>query len=308
LTALLATDVGIVGKKVGWWGNDAPKKGITQKDTSKKEASVPYVSPVTNITAEMKKVTDKPPTLTPEEIIAKIKAEMRAIHSNELAEIRAAKSAPIVAPKPAPTKTREELLADIRERLTSGGRVTADEAMMHNRDLMSRQSVIQVGKTIQLGGQTTAERIDNKSAPIEEKPAGVNYIYNTPGGVNFNNQIPTQAERAQLNNPYNLSVKTLEKVEEVYEGNIEKIFPNDTLKTWRSIKDKSAYEFMSKTESRVQKEYRSLFSYLEQLKKTTGLSPRSGARGVKPESIEEYIGRASQKAEKEGNLDAVKLK
>ena len=315
LVALLATD--IAGKKIGWWGNDAPKKGITQKEAIKKETNVPYVSPATNMTEEMKKVTDKPPTLTPEEITAKIKAEfekekaeMRVLHSNQLAEIKAAKSTPVVAPKPTP-KTHEELLADIRERLTNGGRVTADEAMMHNRDLMSRPNVIQVGKTIELGGKTPAERIDNKSAPIErmkESPAGVNYFYNTPGGVNFNNQAPTQAERAQLNNPYTLSAKTLEEVEEVYERNIEKIFPNDTLKTWRSIKDKSAYEFINKTESRVQREYKPLFSYLEQLKKITGLSPRSGARGVESESIEGYIGRASQKAAKEGNLGDVKLK
>lgn len=315
LVALLATD--IAGKKIGWWGNDAPKKGITQKEAIKKETNVPYVSPATNMTEEIKKVTDKPPTLTPEEITAKIKAEfekekaeMRVLHSNQLAEIKAAKSTPVVAPKPTP-KTHEELLADIRERLTKGGQVTADEAMMHNRDLMSRPTVIQVGQTIELGGQTTAERIDDKSAPIrrmKESPAGVNYTYNTPGGVNFNNQPPTQAERAQLNNPYNLSAKTLEEVEEVYERNIEKIFPNDTLKTWRNIKDKGAYEFMSKTESRVQKEYKPLFSYLEQIKKITGLSPRSGTRGVKSERIEEYIGRASQKAAQQGNLDDVKLK
>ncbi len=89
-------------------------------------------------------------------------------------------------------------------------------------------------------------------------------------------------------NPYKLDAKTLEKVAKVYEDNVEKLLPKDTLENWIKIKDKSAYEFMK--EKKVSKPYKDLHEYLQKIQRTSDLDPGSGVKGAK-ETIENYIER-----------------
>ena len=119
--------------------------------------------------------------------------------------------------------------------------------------------------------------------------------------------VPRKIEKA-ADNPYKLSTKTLEKVDEVYSSNIEKIFPNDTLKSWRAVKDQSAYDLMRKTESEIEPSQKFLHSHLKTLQETTGLKPVSGIRGT-PESIEKYMERVLQYAASKSKtlLEALKL-
>lgn len=325
------------GKYVG--GKDAGRaqtKKIQQEDAKKETGKVYTVSPETNLTAlakaaqtnateqasAKKPLEPAPASKTPapniEEKLAAIKAELKAESEKELAKkqaeldaklaaieaarkkleekfdkIKTEKSALSVSPKPASENAEEK------------ARRITDEAMKHNIEIMRRQA------------RTVAERtrpMDTEPKVKEEavwRPTGAlgGYITTLPPSQYDNpmNTANSTIEKMQADNPFNLSREMLEKVEEVYEDSLEKIFPTETLKTWRSIKDKSAYELMSKPENKVPKAHKLLFSYLEKLQKTTGLEPKSGVRG-RTQTIEKYIEGCLQKAAKDGKLSEVTLK
>lgn len=277
------------GKYMGEKRSDIP---ITEKEKDiKKESETFYKSPVTDMTAEATRLKEKAEEERVEKIKAGIQAEFdkeeakrKISFSNELVKIKAERSAPIVTPEPVP-KTHEEIMAAIEAKIMRGEKITASEASMHNLELMKRPVRVATGMPKPSG-----------------EARGVNYTYNNAPRVI--NPAPTQAEKTLEINPFHLKPKILEEVEEIYENKLEEIFPQDTLKVWKSVKDQSAYEWTSNPENH-QEEYGSLVSFLERLKDTTSLNPRSGVRG-KTESIEKYIERALQYAASKKLLDNVK--
>lgn len=336
LTALLATDVGITGKKSGWWESNAPTGKTEQKNNIKKETAGIYTSTVTNLSTEVEKIkaeeiknkaeSDKKLADQQAEIDA---ANQRTRNAEEMsarikAQMQAEKSAPVVQPK---TITREELLAGIEQKINLAIKegkdvntvLTSDEARMWNIHLINDRSVIRTGNTIQTGGteiKTLPKTPDQPPAEQGRKitggsvdAGGFNYVFSSnPNGINFDTPAKIHPNENTEKNPFNLTPKMLEKVEEVYENNIDKIFPNDTLQNWKSIKDKSADEFMGKPESKIKKIQKPLYDYLKQLEETTKLKPKSGILRDKPESIETYMERALQKSAQDGKLDTVELK
>ncbi len=158
---------------------------------------------------------------------------------------------------------------------------------------------------------------------IPRPPVGVNVIsrgmggYNittapNPGPVNIATEAPTNVNDG---NPFKLSQKALEEIEDIYERNLVKIFPKNTLGKWMNINKESAYDFMSKPREKVPKEYEHIFTteeykrlctFLEKLKVTTGELPKLGASTGKPESIQDYMNRTMQKAASQGLLSKIK--
>lgn len=98
----------------------------------------------------------------------------------------------------------------------------------------------------------------------------------------------------------------LEKVNDVYEKNIAKIFPIDTLRSWMKVQNKSAYEIMSKPENKLHGKDKDLYAFLNKIKKVTGLEARSGISGGYPESIKRYVERGLQNAASKDLLDNFK--
>ncbi|MES3031961.1 MAG: hypothetical protein V4699_01830 [Patescibacteria group bacterium] len=201
------------------------------------------------------------------------------------------------------TQIRRELEEKIEK--TKVVNVVKDDAdIEHNRALPLRLA--------QRRAEQAAE-IARINAGMEKRgvsaTAGRVNQYQEPNIDNVSMDTPTKIKaEAPTENSAKISNKMVEEIEEVYENNIEKIFPNDTLKSWRSIKDKGAYELMSKPESKVKKDLKTLWVYLEELKEQTGLKPQSGAVKGRPESIEKYMERALQKAAEMGKLEEVELK
>ena len=320
LAALLTADVKIAGTNLGWWGNSAPTGKTEQKNTAKKETEGIYMSTVTNLSAEVEKIkiqeeknkaeADKKLADQQAEIGA---ANQRAQKAEEMAarikaQMQVEQSAPVVQPKPI---TKEELLAGIEQKIMTAikeGRdpnLTSNEATMWNMHSMNERPTSMTGGAIQTGQK---EQVPPQLSITPEQPAMGGFIISRSGpGVNFDTPAKIHTNENVEKNPFHLTPKMLEKVEEVYGENIDKIFPNDTLQNWRSIKDKSASEFMGRPEGKIKKIQKPLYDYLKQLEEKTKLKPKSGILRDQPESIEKYIERALQKAAQEEKLDEVEL-
>lgn len=289
---------------------DAPAKKVEKKDT-KKETNPTYVSPAIDLSAEatrLKKETEEKKRT--EEITAKVRAELEAKYS-----------APAVPQKPV-QKTRAESIAEIRKLMVEGTALPDEIAEVRRYDRKEQEKLKKQSPAPEVA-QTAIERTIQISKPPEPLARQNVYYGGTPrtGSGNYygGTPIPTEfsygisrrnfapEKHPELNNPFHLSKEMLEKVNDVYEENLVKIFPIDTLRIWRKVQNKSAYELVNTAENKVPKAHKILFSYLEKLKTTTGLEPRSGVRG-QIESIEKYIERALQKAAKEGKLKEVELK
>ena len=150
--------------------------------------------------------------------------------------------------------------------------------------------------------------------PREDVYGGAGHIwannpYFDPYAPSRNIPVPNPAmEEIPTNNPSHLNPKMLEKVAEVIDNNVEKIFPGaDTLEIWMKVKNENAYKLMNTPEDKVDQLHKPLFNYLKQLKEATGLGPKSGVTEMKPESVEKYMERALQNAASKKLLDTLEL-
>ncbi len=243
---------------------------------------------------------------TEEANIAKLRAEVEERYKKDLA----AKEAKAAAPAQPVQKTPEEILAEIRGKIRRGEQVSADEAMIHNQALI-RNSNMGIPRIIKNAPASQVNEINTPKLPegaivTSRGEGGVNIIYNSnPNGLNFDNNA-AQTELSSTNNPYKLSAEMMEKVELMYEKNLDKILEKDKIQNWDELKKEGAYTTFNRTDKKFKKEHKFLISHLNKLRKITDLEPKSGVVSGKPQNLEEYMSLAYQKAGKENTLDELK--
>ncbi|KKQ21293.1 MAG: hypothetical protein US33_C0005G0003 [Parcubacteria group bacterium GW2011_GWC1_36_9] len=270
---------------------------IEEKDTTKNETGEIYTSKATNLTEEAEKIKrvaiETPPAPEPTPATPAVKEPTYDRYDQPFEP----KQAPIK--KPTAEEIKKEIEKEIENKKTESAFVVAPKTPEKRR------------------GINEGERVNPYQPPTPKNVQRQTQVNGTEGGfvtpygatsygpsVNFGNFAPPGIF---TENSFHLSDKMLEEVEEVYENNIEIIFPNDTLRLWKKIKNKSAYELMNTLESKIPREHRALSSYLKKLEEKTGLGPRSGVRGG-TESIEKYMERTLQEAKQKGTIDELKLK
>ena len=107
------------------------------------------------------------------------------------------------------------------------------------------------------------------------------------------------------NNSFHLSGQELMKVYEVHRDNLAHVFPGEEIKDWQHIKGLKIKEMLDHKEFENNPEHHSAMIYIHKLIDTTGLKPKVG--WFKPETAEQYVARALQKAAQEGKLEQVEM-
>ncbi len=266
---------------------------IEEKNITKNETGEIYTSKATNLTEEAEKIkrvaTETPSTPEPVSATPAVKGPTYDRYDQPFEPKQA------LTKKPTTEEIKKKKEKEIENKKTESASIVAPKPPEKRREI------------------DEGEQINPYQPPknIKEQVNGTEGGFVTPYGatsysppVNFGNFAPPGMS---AENPFHLSDKMLDEVEEVYENNMEIIFPNDTLRLWKKIKNKSAYELMNALESKIPREHRALFSYLKKLEEKTGLGPRSGVRGG-TETIERYMERTLQKAKQKGIIDELKLK
>ena len=318
----LAFGGGLGAKKVGELTGDmagrSPSKKILKVENKEKEKKAP-IPPAKKLAPEMAPAP-KPANIEKAEVEPKVEEteytpsgkspsysryDQVTVTPEPTAEIKTVEKAKAAVlekmeKKPAP-KTHAEMIAEIQAKILRGENLTGEEADMYNREIPILRAKAAAERTAE--AMKSVERVNTTEGGVVHpynpvRPGG----YGGPGGfAPFYPEMKKGVEK----NPYHLTDKGLEHVEEIYESAIAKIFPNDTLKNWKIAKDKSAYELLSRGENKAPIAQKSLVSYLKKLKETTGLEPRSGVRGT-AETVERYMERALQSAASKDLLDQLK--
>lgn len=109
-------------------------------------------------------------------------------------------------------------------------------------------------------------------------------------------------------NPFHLSGEKILEVFQVHKANIDIIFPGDHIEDWEDVKYLSPSRMLGNPEYENGPEYRPIMDYLHKLVEVTKLKPKgTGLIGLgRPETTNEYIARALQKASELGKLEELK--
>jgi len=166
------------------------------------------------------------------------------------------------------------------------------------------------------------EQIDTSDKPIysinlDQKPEPVDSDIGEMAEENNNNFDNSNQEKSVIGNEnteieksVGLSEESIHHVHLIYEKNMNHLFPeNDFNHEWDNVKDKiPGTLFKIEDEGGLNDTYKPLVSYLHKLQEITNIRPReSTIFDPIPETNEEYIERALQKAQEMGQLDKVKL-
>lgn len=148
------------------------------------------------------------------------------------------------------------------------------------------------------------ENIDSKLG--DNNGIEINGGYPTEGSYDPENRYwNTNTEDNTNTTETELSNSELNKIERVYEKNIDKMFPdNHKHHEWDNLQNVSAEKIMSLKTGVV---YQPIIEHFRDLKEITGLDPIGESISHKAETVPEYMERAYQEAYRLGKLDEIKI-
>jgi hypothetical protein len=202
---------------------------------------------------------------------------------------------------------------------------TVDEITKNLHEQYERPASIVTSKG--LGGNNTVfntnpsgirgEDLRTGSVVTSRGEGGVNTVYNTNpegirigGGEHFQHFVGLSPEQNELlnhhpefaNNPFHLLPPRLMEVYDVHQKNLAHIFnQNNGMQMWNNVKGMKASELL---DNKNPDPNNPLIPYLHNLQLVTKIKPQGGIF-KRPETVNEFIARALQKAAKLGKLTQV---
>jgi hypothetical protein len=165
----------------------------------------------------------------------------------------------------------------------------------HNSPISSQRYISAIDNTPEQvtntnSGGIKAEFVD--TSKIQGQPASK--VAATPSSEIISSSKPTIS-----------SLEQTRHISDVYEKNIEHLFPENTMGNWTDLRTLSASQiFGLKEPGRLL----GLTNYLHKLEEVTGLNPTEGTWLKSSENVFHYVNRAIQKASELGRLEEVILK
>ena len=250
---------------------------------------------------------------SPEPVESKIKINPRDIPLNR-------EEIPIEAPEPVPQKPPAPEVETQRERVLS--QYPAEETSKPGRvDIAPDPEGTERG----IGG-----RIRHKSPlelAAEQGEVGTYRPYNDPLAGHYPDRVRIfpdlnemenriiQSHEEFADNPYDLSGRELIESYRVQQNNLSQIFPGqEDMHVWETrysemkAGDVLKNEKVGMGEIQGRTPYGRLFNHMKYLEQVTGLKPKRGLFGLNPETVEEYMARAVQKAARiRGGLEMITI-
>jgi hypothetical protein len=215
------------------------------KVTTEQKPFTPFVAPDSfnfagKIDANISPAPEKKTIITSET------APVTPLSTAELeAEITDAKTipSPKEEPKAAPTPEPKTIEVKPTPNATSG---LSEMIRRQNEDIKRKEALRrEIEEKIQREQKPPEVRYEDLSSKPPSVPNVNPYASYAYGGAIWGRPATSTpnstVEEMPVKNPFHLDSGKLEKVNDVYEQGIDKIFPENTLRTWRMVKDHSAY-------------------------------------------------------------------